>query len=121
MNNFDKFFDFTWKNTKFRQRFNQALMIAFLAWEYEAPDIKKALQDNDFAYLNSAISKLIAPIANYEKTFAPRGLNMVMPGVNLLIRKHDTPFTRYEKKRCAQRNTLTFLYFYPYLLCRLFC
>ncbi len=47
MNNFDKFFDFTWKNTKFRQRFNQALMIAFLAWEYEDPDIKKALQDND--------------------------------------------------------------------------
>ena len=55
MNNFDKFFDFTWKNTKFRQRFNQALMIAFLAWEYEDSDIKKAMQDNDFAYLNSAI------------------------------------------------------------------
>ena len=63
MNNFDKFFDFTWKNTKFRQCFNQALMIAFLAWEYEDSDIKKAMQDNDFAYLNSAISKLIAPIA----------------------------------------------------------
>lgn len=97
MNNFDKFFDFTWKNTKFRQRFNRALMIAFLAWEYEDPEIKKAMQGNDFAYLNSAISKLIAPIANYEKTFAPHGLNMVMPGVNLLIQKHDTPFTRYEK------------------------
>ena len=110
MNNFDKFFDFTWKNTKFRQCFNQALMIAFLAWEYEDPDIKKALQNNDFAHLNSAISSLIAPIADYEKTFAPRGLNMVMPGVNLLIQKHDTPFTRYEKKRCAQRKPRLQLY-----------